>query len=189
MTDLDRPDDVDQYDVRNAEETSRAGEFRYAPSAGATPLDEERDAGDPVPEFPLHLCPWCDFNLKGVTSRRCPQCSKAFTLEDALRRASDRSKEAQRDFGVIRGRRITFVVGLTLLAIGYFGPILITPTAVRVWVSSTLTGTMLVTVFMYKVFFQRTWSHAALVAGILAMGIGGLVLLIGIRAGVPPVAP
>lgn len=178
MTDIDRGDDVPEYDVREAEETAGAQEFRYAPASGASPLADRRDAGDPVPEFPVHLCPWCDINLKGLTARRCPQCNKPFTLADAQRRASDRTEEARQDFGVIRNRRIRFVAGVAMLAVGCLGPIAVRPTGVRVWVVSTLEGTMLVTVLMYKVFFQRTWSHAALVAGIFALLLGGLVLLV-----------
>lgn len=180
MTDVERPDDVEQYGVGDAAKETEDRAFRYAPAGGATPLIQDREGSDPIPAVPLHVCPTCDRTLTGLTARRCPECGKPFTLSDARKRGSDKSEEGRQDFRAIRVRRINFVCGAVLLLGSYFGAMYIgaTDAAVRTWVVSTIFGTMSVTVLMYKVFFQRTWSHAFLVAGVLAVILGSLILLI-----------
>ena len=49
----------------------------------------------PIPQHPLHLCPYCDYNLTGLTSRRCPECGQEFTLSEARHRAFDFSAAGQ----------------------------------------------------------------------------------------------
>lgn len=180
MADVDRPDDVEEYDVGDVAGESEDHRFRYARAAGATPLVEDREGSDPIPSVPLHICPICDHALAGLTSRRCPGCGKPFTLADARKRGGDKTEEGRQDYRAIRARRIKFVCGAALLLGSYFGALNIgvKDIHVRTWVVSTILGTMLVTVLMYKVFFQRPWSHAFLVAGVLAVFLGSLILLI-----------
>ena len=180
MTDVDRPDDVEEYGVGDTAEGSKDHQFRYAPAAGATPLLENREGSDPIPAFPLHVCPTCDHTLTGLTSRRCPDCGKAFTLADARKRGSDKSEEGRQDYRAIRHARIRVALGLFLLNSSYVGALFIgtTDLSVRTWIVSTIFGTMSVTVLMYKVFFQKPWSHALSIAGILAVVLATLIVLI-----------
>ncbi|MFQ5422746.1 MAG: hypothetical protein ACE5F9_02075 [Phycisphaerae bacterium] len=172
MTDVDRPDDVEGYDVHDAKETSRAGDFRYAPAAGSTPLAQSRDPEGPVPSEPPHLCPWCDYNLAGLTARRCPECNKPFTLAEARRRGSEQSEETRQDYRSIRHDRYRLATGTVLFVAGLTGSLTGARfLALRLWVMGTLYGTMAVLVVMYKVFFQKPWSHAMLIMGLLSFAL------------------
>jgi len=170
MTDVDRPNDVDGYGVRDAEETSRASAFRYAPAAGSSPLVPSSDPDGPVPSEPPHLCPWCDHNLTGLTARRCPECNKPFTLAEARRRGSEKSEETRQDYRSIRRGQYRLAVGTVLFVVGLAGSVMgARLLALRLWVMCTLYGMMVVLVVMYKVFFQKPWSHAMLIVGLLSV--------------------
>lgn len=78
----------------------------------------------PVPEKPPHVCPSCDYNLTGLTSRRCPECGDHFTLEDARYaggggRGGSVEQASRQRMLTLRRRYHT---GLALIAIGLIGP-------------------------------------------------------------------
>ena len=105
--------------------------------------------------------------------------AKQFTLSEARRRGGEMTEEARQDARVLRFETIKFYTGLTLLIAGYLAPIVWSPTALRKWVMTVLVGTMVTLVFMYKVFFQKGWHHAMLVAGLLSATLGAMILAIG----------
>ncbi len=90
---------------------------------------------------------------------------------------SELSEEAQQDRRALRNNRIRLLVGLLMMAIGYFGPILQAPNGVRFWIMCTFDGTIAVLVVCYKVFFDRPWPNAALTAGIAMLAFAGLLEL------------
>lgn len=49
----------------------------------------------PIPAKPLPLCPHCDYNVTGLTSRVCPECGKSFTVQGARARGFKLSKEGR----------------------------------------------------------------------------------------------
>jgi hypothetical protein len=178
MGDLERPDDVEAYDLGEPAPTLPPVE-RFAPASGATPLSESRDGTDAVPASPLHLCPVCAYNLTGLTSRRCPECGKPFTLSEARRRGGEMTAEAQEDYRVLRGERVRLVLGTVMFLIGYLAPIVYNNTPLRKWVMTVLVGTMFSLIVMYKVFLQKGWDHAMMIAGLLSIVIGAMILSVG----------
>jgi hypothetical protein len=69
---------------------------RHVVGEGGGPYTREQIPAGPVPAGPQHLCPTCDYILTGLVSRRCPECGDPFTLDEARRRAVDRSPAIRR---------------------------------------------------------------------------------------------
>jgi len=98
MTDTPNNDDMDEPQrLVELERSSVVDTPRHVihRSEAGVPCD------GPIPQHPLHLCPYCDYNLTGLTSRRCPECGEEFTLSEARRRAFDFSaagRQLQRAF-------------------------------------------------------------------------------------------
>lgn len=102
--------------------------FELAPLAGepgnaaprsfgkVEPVASAADA--PVPAFPPHVCPNCDYNLTGLTSRRCPECGEPFTLLDARRTAGEKSLGRFARLRILsQWERARFLVGVGLTII------------------------------------------------------------------------
>ncbi len=53
-------------------------------------------ANRPIPAYPVHLCPNCDYNLTGLTSRICPECGQPFNVRDARYHATRGVPEVRR---------------------------------------------------------------------------------------------
>lgn len=80
---MDRREDIKPFEL------SEEAPAPTPPNRAAIPRDDlvpslpgEVDRG-PVPQHPVHLCPNCDYNLTGLTSRRCPECGEPFSLSEA----------------------------------------------------------------------------------------------------------
>jgi hypothetical protein len=92
----------------------------------------------PVPSSPAHLCPRCDYNLAGLTSRRCPECGSPFTLIAArshafdkteagqLRRREERREKKKSSARVASSREdlrgLWFLIGFVLIVLGFVSP-------------------------------------------------------------------
>ena len=104
------------------------------------PLVPRLKRAAPVPSWPAHLCPRCDYDLTGLTSRRCPECGAAFTLVAArehayekseaghLQRCEERSarKKASPWLGLRRDLQYAIVItGILLAIVGFLSPLII----------------------------------------------------------------
>jgi hypothetical protein len=94
----------------------------------------------PVPYRPVHLCPQCDYNLGGLTSRRCPECGSFFTLIAARRHAFEKSQAGRRRRREERRQKrkssiwlflpedvsaALFVLGIVLVVLGFVSPAIV----------------------------------------------------------------
>ncbi len=59
------------------------GPDEAAPKHTVDHFQEMTPAFEPIPANPLHLCPNCNYNLTGLTSRICPECGETFDVLDA----------------------------------------------------------------------------------------------------------
>lgn len=180
MTDTPAPLDDESlptaYDVAAPVDKSSVPMPRFQHGAGSTPIDDEDDPRERVPREPPHNCPHCHRGLGGLVGRICPECNKPFDLEAARLTGSELTAAADEDRKAVHVDRIKLFVGLALIAAGFGIPLKISPTGVRLWILCTFDGTILVLAMLYKWFFERAWSHMALVAG-TAMILFGLLLL------------
>ncbi len=132
-----------------------------------------------IPEKPLHLCPTCDYNLTGLTSRRCPECGEAFDLHEARLRGFE-SSELMRSFRLraLLGRT-RVVIGFVLMVLacvganslrlnGFLGPTF-TP-IYRVTLPGLLlaifTGSLLLVTTLSKHYFELEWANLILGVGV-----------------------
>jgi hypothetical protein len=49
------------------------------------PILDTEDLPGSVPGFPPHICPICDYDLRGIARRTCPECGHRFKLAEARR--------------------------------------------------------------------------------------------------------
>lgn len=152
----------------------------------AARLHTDSGADDrPVPEKPPHACPNCDYNLTGLTSRRCPECGEEFTLHEARLRANEIG-EYGKEMRAIRRKDMVFVVlgiatGVIGLLIPFWFPPLdpVNPGSLWPWISALpcffALGILLIGVVRYKTDWR--WPHAIFAGGILALMNGLMSLL------------
>lgn len=156
MSDLNPPEDSGEYSLSEPTE----------PSAGASLFGKERGDHGPVPASPLHLCPSCDYELRGLRSRRCPECGTAFTLSEARIKGSEKAPETRQDRRAVLTDRLQFVSGLFLLSTGFFGAFFYgTPHALMRWFLIVFLVSILGVLLLYKVLCSWTWSYTLFVAG------------------------
>lgn len=186
------------------EATGRAGEndpapeidppFELAPLAGEPNSTGPRDIGKveqasaayeaPIPAHPLHVCPTCDYNLTGLTSRRCPECGEPFTLIDARRTAIDKSFGWSTRLRMLpQWERARLLVGVALTVISILAVNVIHLGAGRSLVSfqGGLMVIALLPTLIWSGFLQDimgwTPSDVALIVGVVMTGIGVLFIL------------
>lgn len=133
-----------------------------------------------IPPRPLHLCPSCDYNLTGLTARRCPECGDPFTLQDARMRGFETS-EPMKEFA----RRLTWgktvlIISWTLIITAIYCSnsirITLSPFSVSVltWTSLTsagflmiiLTISMLMIAMLIRAYFEIPSSYVLLAVGV-----------------------
>ncbi len=168
--------------------------FELAPLAGGPGGTAPRDIGKveqastayeaPVPSHPLHFCPNCDYNLTGLTSRRCPECGEQFTLTDARRTAIDKSLGRFTRLRMLpQWERARFLVGVGLTVISILAVNFIHLGGGRSLVSfqGGLMVIALLPTLIWSGFLQDlmgwTPSDVALIVGVVMAGIGGLFIL------------
>lgn len=133
-----------------------------------------------IPERPAHVCPNCDYNLTGLTSRRCPECGEEFSLIEARMRGIELSDGVRR---VIRAETIALIkmyIGIGLMMFSVWlqivGPG--TPFTLLGFVITLRGGVMLIFmaplwcfIAIYKALADRTWAEAIWLAGLVAAGV------------------
>jgi hypothetical protein len=157
---------------------------RYADPAG-TPRYGEREA--PIPAVPLHLCPSCNYNLTGLTSRRCPECGTPFTLRDAKMHGIEMSDDVQRHLRFERWRNLKSYLGVGLLLLAVWLPNVSTG-SLRGLLGLKLTGrgyymlsllpVLLLFACYYKIVRGYTWEEAIWMAGLIAISISAVLVIL-----------
>ena len=156
---------------------------RHVEKSGGVSIGLDGDYGRPVPENPPHLCPQCDYNLTGLVSRRCPECGTPFTLSEARRHARLCVPEGRWERWELRFQTVQFHIGLVLI-IGSAIVVIITAkasvgaaAAVRLSVAAGLAGMVLVGALVLRVYYQRSWADAILLAGLCFATIAAIFLV------------
>lgn len=179
MSDINRPDDPGEYNLSESAETAAAEAFRFTQASGATPLDESRGDHGPVPASPLHLCPSCEYELRGILSRRCPECGAAFTLTEARKKGTQKTPEARQDRRAVLTDRLQFATGLVLLPTGFIGAFAYGTTgALMRWVMIVFLISLVGVLLLYKVLCSWSWSYTLFLAGVLTAVLSATLLLI-----------
>lgn len=135
----------------------------------------------PVPAQPPHVCPHCDYNLTGLTSRRCPECGEPFTLIDARRSADEKSLGRFTRLRMLpQWERARFLVGVGLTVISILVVNILHLGAGRSLVSfeGGLMVIALLPTLIWSGFLQDlmgwTPSDVALIVGVVMTGIATL---------------
>jgi len=117
------------------------GERDVRSSAAAAPAASPAGPAPsrPIPAYPVHLCPNCDYNLTGLTSRICPECGQPFNVRDARYHATREVPEVRRYY-----RRVVIDRWLGRTAVVLLGWAIIMPNLKRSatvpWVTLGTTG-------------------------------------------------
>ena len=141
----------------------------------------------PIPQRPLHLCPNCDYNLTGLTSRRCPECGQPFTIADARERGFELSASGQEFRRSIRADRAVAIFGIALLAFGLCCPCITHDRAaatwsfapsIKTWAMWMVLVPLVGTVLLVNLYYEQSWARVLLEVGIVVTIIGFLVFLL-----------
>lgn len=142
------------------QELSLEGDVPYAPQI-------DRPTFSPVPSTQAHYCPQCNYDLRGLTTRVCPECGRAFTIAETRKERGSRSPVSKEDESAMRIERFCFWGGIAMLLVFTFVPVLIFSKPGNLWgffmSGSAAIACMIGVVF--KVIFERTWSEAIFVTG------------------------
>jgi hypothetical protein len=156
---------------------SRAGEVSEASRATAP------EGEPPIPQRPLHICPHCDYNLTGLTSRRCPECGEPFTILDARARGFELSEDGRQFRRGLRTDRAILVLGVLLLVFGLVCPCMyrdpvgtlhFAPT-LKTWGMWLVLLPLIGLLFLINLYYEQNWSRMLLETGILVTIVGLLV--------------
>jgi hypothetical protein len=130
----------------------------------------------PIPERPLHLCPYCEYNLTGLTRWRCPECGEFFTLAEARAAGFSASKTAVHMRRIGHRDRVISAIGFLLLGFAFIAPCVSTNTVsgklqigftVRSWLVWLVGVPMVVTSILVHLYFGVRWSRLSFVMGLL----------------------
>lgn len=150
---------------------------RYIVSS-ASERSKATDTGAAVPDSPLHLCPKCEYDLRGLLSRKCPECGTPFTLAGARRVGLQYLPETKTDLTVAQQEQTRQRIGLALFACALIVPFILSPTNWQLFFSMIRIVIILMFATMYKIWSQQAWHKIIFVAGIIAATIEGLLALI-----------
>lgn len=159
---------------------TRPEPHRYVPRPDRPAPGHGGDYGRPVPEEPLHLCPKCDYILTGLTSRRCPECGTPFTLLEARRHADRLSPAHKLDRRAVRWDQFSLYGGIALQVAGMTTPMIVfrgKSTMLDFWIVC-VAGGILIIASLYKVYLQRTWPEAMLLAGLASVTFAAVLVVI-----------
>jgi hypothetical protein len=145
-------------------------------------------AGEPpIPQRPLHACPHCDYNLTGLTSRRCPECGEPFTIAEARARGFELSAGGQEYRKSLRADRAVLLLGLALMAFGLGFPCIsqnrftqawqFTP-SLKTWAMWMVLIPLIGLLLLLNLYYEQSWSRILLEIGIVVALIGLCVALL-----------
>ncbi len=138
-------------------------------------------AGPAIPEFPEHRCPTCDYNLTGLTARRCPECGRAFTMREACVAYRPSTMDKGAVAWEIAQQPLVKLAGVVLVALGAFlvGSVGQSWGLDKLWCWWTvffLAGLIPITA-LYKVHLDATWTRTIMSMACVAILVGGLMQL------------
>lgn len=132
-----------------------------------------------IPNDRPHYCPTCDYDVRGLTNRICPECGNSFSVVTARQRARDKAHLPTGDRNAIRLRKFYFYSGIAMLFAFILSPLSLNFAAWRAWLF--VMGAMGVfsgwIVAMIKESLGRTWPEAIFLTGITLIGISGFISL------------
>lgn len=150
-----------------------------------TSCGETSNDNPPIPEKPAHICPSCDYNLTGLTSRRCPECGEEFLLYEARWHAVEIGAQGEEIRRVRRRNKVLLILGISAGVLGVAIPVAdqivsrLTATGQTTWVASPhchVAPLILVLVLM-KYYREWRWSSVVFMIGIVFL-LCGLVMVL-----------
>ena len=93
------------------------GEGVFGPNQFPDPPESQMSGPrtpSPIPPRPGYHCPRCNYDVRGIAGRVCPECGEIFTLSEALYAGLLHNPNFKADFRVIRRRRFLLWVGIGL---------------------------------------------------------------------------
>lgn len=80
------------------------------------------DDGKPIPNRPGHNCPDCDYDLRALTGRTCPECGREFSITDARYAGLPNNPLAATDWRTMRREKIIIRICAVVFIVCFFVP-------------------------------------------------------------------
>jgi hypothetical protein len=80
------------------------------------------DDGRPIPNRPGHNCPDCDYDLRALGGRTCPECGREFSITEARYAGLPNNPLAESDWRIMRRDRIIIRICAAVFIVSFFVP-------------------------------------------------------------------
>lgn len=104
-------------DVVTPDDQRPGAEWRYVVAG---------DRGNTIPNRPGFNCPDCDYDLRGLPDRNCPECGRHFTMSDARLAGLEYDPRAVDDRRAMKAQKRLMPVCIGLVVAAFFSPFVIT---------------------------------------------------------------
>ena len=114
-------------DRKNEIELEALPDVVVDPNVGYQPgyypgISQRGDYGIPIPDADGHLCPKCNYDVRKLTGRVCPECGEHFTLGEARQAGMAKDPHYKIDYQVINANRLQIGVAFCVIGFAIFLP-------------------------------------------------------------------
>lgn len=133
------------------------------------------DDGAPLPDRDGMRCPNCDYDVRGLPSRICPECGNTFRVSDVKKAGLPYVPGFEEDFKAIRRANIHRYVGFALIAASMltWGVMGVHPVIVIAFTIPLILIGMLVTTA-----FQRPFETGVFITGLICAGVSAFFIFV-----------
>lgn len=133
-------------------------------------ISQRGDYGIPIPDADGHLCPNCNYDVRMLSGRVCPECGERFTLGAARQAGMSKDPVYKSDYQVISAHRWMFGISIGVILFAIFLPAIGTlsiPTWSGVGLRLILGAPFVFLGVMYCYCFMRPARDGLLLAALL----------------------
>lgn len=173
MSDTPSPDDPKRAMIELEPLGSEVAPADHQQPGATWSVNLSSDPGNPIPDRPGYRCPQCDYDLRKLPGRVCPECGSPFTIGEARVAGLAHDPRAADDHRAMLQHKILVRASIAAFVLCFFAPFVVSgtwPTAGMLFIQLILTLPFLVIGAGAAYIFMRTVSESAIIATALYLG-------------------